>query len=66
MSDTSAASLVIGLLLLAILVWGLVTGKMLARYTVEDRNLNPRWFWLSAAFNAAFALVCFYVTWADW
>jgi len=66
MSETGTAFLVLGVLLSAALVWGLVTGKMLSRYFVDDRGEDPVHYWIGAAVNALLALVCFYMAWSEW
>ena len=66
MSETSAAFLLIGILLIGTLVWGFATGKMLSQYFTDDREENPFWFWANGIVNAILALVCFYMAWVDW
>ena len=66
MNETAAAFLALGLLFSAVLVFGVTTGKMLGKFTIEDRTDQPGFFWATAVANGLLALCCFYVAWANW
>lgn len=66
MSGDSAFFLACGVVLSALVVWGLATGDMPTKYLYGDRAGHPKWFWATGAFNAALSLACIYLAWAEW
>ena len=66
MNATATTYLICALISCAMFAGGIVTGKMLGRYSVKDREAQPLSFWLTEAMMGAMALVCFYMTWISW
>lgn len=55
MSDTQLGYTIVVLLYAGIVAYGLITGDMLAYYTVESRDKNPRSFWAWTCINGGLA-----------
>ena len=65
MTDVSAVFILCGVVLVGFFIFALLTGKVLGRYTIEDRNVSPALFWSTLMANGLLALACFYLAWVN-
>lgn len=66
MSETAGAFLALGVIFSGVLMFGLASGRMLGKFTIDDRINQPGFYWATAVGNGLLALSCFFAAWASW